>query len=167
MEDLFRDVFAESFGDLRIEMGIALEHLERAMAHGSGQFEVGGSLGSSERGKSMAHVMRAALFYLCGAQSSFPSFLNVAAPEGGFAGKDKGFEWLADLAELLEFFENRVGKRDAARASVFCFFEVGELVIEVDMFPFEAEDFSLARAGCKGDEDDGVEIRGAAFAARG
>ena len=63
-----------------------------------------------------------------------------------------------------ELVDHRIREGDAARAAVFCFFKTGEAIVEVDVAPFEFEDFTLTGASAEGEEDDAVEVGATAFA---
>ena len=62
------------------------------------------------------------------------------------------------LVEVLKFSDNRAAKSDATRAAVLAFLDVGDLILKIDVPPFKIEDFTLPRAGGKGEQDDAVEI---------
>ena len=49
-ENFLRDIFAEPLRHLYIQMCIPLEHLQCAVAHRGGEFEIGGALCSGECG---------------------------------------------------------------------------------------------------------------------
>lgn len=94
-----------------------------------------------------------------------PSFFDVDTAEGGFAGEDEGFEGMAEGVEALKFFNDRIGKGNAAGTAVFGFADVGEAIGEVDVAPFEVEDFALTCACCKRKEDNTIEVGASAVAA--
>lgn len=87
-------------------MGVALEHLEGAVAHGGGEFEVGGALRGGEGGEGVAHVVDAAVGDSGAAEGFLPGFFDVYAAESGPAGKDKWFGGLAGIEEGEELFGN-------------------------------------------------------------
>ena len=165
MKDLLRDVFAKFFGYLGVQMSVSLQHLKCTVAHGGSELKIGSSLGRCHGGKSVSHVMCAALWYVCFSKSCLPGLFNIDPSKGSFASKDERFKRLSILVKFSEFFKDRLRKGNASRPSVLGFFDVGQLIIEIDVFPLEIEDFSLASSGSDCNEYDGVEISGAAFTA--
>jgi hypothetical protein len=79
----------------------------------------------------MSHVMRAAVRDVGSFEYLPPCFFDVNSTKGRFAGKDK---WLLGMALFIEFFEFL--KSDATRASVFSFFDGGDFILKMDVFPF-------------------------------
>ena len=49
----------------------------------------------------------------------------------------------------MQFLDDRIAEGDAARMAVFGFFDERQLVCEVDMLPFQIEQFALACARCQ------------------
>ena len=134
------------------------------MSHRSGEFHIGCSLGCCKRCKCVPHVVSAAISDPCKTKCSLPGFLDVDSTESGFASEYERLEWMAKLVEPLEFVDHGISKGDAAWTAIFGLLEEGEVIIEINISPFEIEDFPLASAGCEGDQDDGIKVMGAALA---
>ena len=130
-ENFLRDIFAEPLRHLYIQMCIPLEHLQRAVAHCGGEFEVGGALRSGERCEGVAHVVCPAIGDSSNTQDCLPGFLDVDAAKGGFTGKHERLEGMAEFVEALELINDGIGEGDAAGTAIFSLLQIGEAIIEV------------------------------------
>lgn len=72
---------------------------------------------------------------------------------------------MAKRVEPLEFVDYGIGEGDAAWAAVFGLLEESEVIVKINISPFEIEDFALTGACSKRDEDDAIEVGAAALAA--
>ncbi len=88
-------------------------------------------------------------------------------PNAVLLAKTRGFWGFRLFVEALEFFDDGIAEGDAAGTAIFGFFDVGEFVVEVDMFPFEIENFALAGSCSKRKKDDAIEVRGFASSGSG
>ena len=98
----------------------------------------------------MAHIMRAAIENIGSFEGLLPGFLDVDAAECRFAGKDERFLLIADFMQAMQFLDDRIAEGETARVAIFGFFDERQIVFEVDMPPFQIEQFALACARCQG-----------------
>jgi hypothetical protein len=109
--------------------------------------------------------MGAAIGDACPLEGLLPGFFDVYTAECSPACEDEGLLGIAEGAEASQLGDDRITKSNAARASILALFDVGDFVLQIDVFPLEIEDFSLTGTGGQRDEDDAVEVGG--FAAAG
>ena len=95
----------------------------------------------------MSHVMGSAIDDLSPLQGLLPCFFDINAAKGCFTRKDERFLRIALLIKFLHFLNDGIAQGDAAGPSVFALFDEGDLIGEIDMSPFEIEDFALAGTG--------------------
>ena len=148
-------------------MGILEEHRQGAVARGCLELKIGRSFCRGVGAESVSHVMRPAIRNTAAFKGLLPGLLDVDAAEGGLAREDEWFVHIAEVAKAPQLGYDGIAERDAARTPVLALLDVGDLVLEVDMFPFQVEDFALARAGREGQDDVAIEVGGFARARGG
>ena len=65
------------------------------------------------------------------AQGCLPSFLDINAAKGLSCWRTRRFEGMVEFVEAFEFIDDWICKGDAAGATVFGLFEIGEAIVEV------------------------------------
>ena len=138
-------------------MRIMEEHRECAVARCSLKLKVRSAHCGSVSAKCMAHVMGAAM-EVGSFERLLPGFLDIDATKGCFAGKDEWFLGIANFMQALQFLNNGFAESNAAWMAVFGLFDKCQLVFEVDMLPFQIEQFALACSRCKREQDDAIKI---------